>query len=242
MKEEYLTLETSGNIGIITLNNPPQNFIPTPDFVEGEILNSFLQQEQIKAILICGSGRHFSAGASLENLKTLAEMPDMLQKSLQYGKALLQSIENSCLPVISAIKGVCFGGGLEIALHSHIRVSAENALFAFPEINHGLMPGLSGTVKLPEITGVSEALQLFLSGNTIDAEKAKEIHLIDYIVPSKEVFEFSLQLLEKLVHDRPRYVIEAIIQSIMNSKKLPLAEALDKETHLFCHLAVNAKL
>ena len=104
------------------------------------------------------------------------------------------------------------------------------------------MPGLGGAVKLPLLAGVSDALQLLLSGNTIDAQKAKSMHIIDYIVPQKEVIDFSVQMLTQLVKDRPRYVIEAIVQSIMNSGKLPLEQALEKETRLFCKLAINANL
>ncbi len=241
-RNDFLKMELQDCLGIITLNNPPQNFIPTPDFIDEDALVSFLQMQEIKGIVITGNGRHFSAGADLENLKSLSLFPEELSKSLTYGKKLLSIIENSNLPVVAAIKGICFGGGFEIALSAHIRVCSENALFAFPEINHQLMPGLGGAVKLPLLAGVSDALQLLLSGNTIDAQKAKSMHIIDYIVPQKEVIDFSVQMLTQLVKDRPRYVIEAIVQSIMNSGKLPLEQALEKETRLFCKLAINANL
>ncbi|MEI8202523.1 MAG: enoyl-CoA hydratase/isomerase family protein [Bacteroidota bacterium] len=239
-RNDFLNMELQDCLGIITMNNPPQNFIPTPDFIDEDALLSFLRVPEIKGVVITGSGRHFSAGADLENLKSLSGFPIELAKSISYGKNLLNIIENINLPVVAAIKGICFGGGFEIALSAHIRVSSENALFAFPEINHQLMPGLAGTITLPILSGVSDALQLLLSGNTIDAQKAKAMRLINYIVPQKEVMNFSVQMLTQLVKDRPRYVIEAIVQSIMNSGKLPLEQALEKETQLFCKLAVNA--
>ncbi len=142
-RNDFLKMELQDCLGIITLNNPPQNFIPTPDFIDEDALVSFLQMQEIKGIVITGNGRHFSAGADLENLKSLSLFPEELSKSLTYGKKLLSIIENSNLPVVAAIKGICFGGGFEIALSAHIRVCSENALFAFPEINHQLMPGLA---------------------------------------------------------------------------------------------------
>ena len=241
-KLDFLSIETHGCIGIITLNHPPQNSIPTPDFADLETLTSFLNLPEYKGFIITGNGRHFSVGAQLENLASLIKIPQALEESLNYGKALLQLIENVNLPVVSAIKGICFGGGLEIALASHIRVCSDRALFAFPEINHNLMPGLGGTVKLQELLSVADALNLFLSGDTVDAEKAKEMKLVDYVVSPNNVLDFSIQLLNNLVVDRPKYVIEAIMKAISNAQKLPFNQALDEETRLFCHLAAKANL
>ena len=158
---------------------------------------------------------------------------------MRAGKDLLQLIANTPLPVVAEISGACFGGGLEIALACHIRICSENALFAFPEANHGIMPGLGGTITLSKLIGPGRATQMILSGDIVNAEKALETGLVDHVVPKETLHGFTLHYLEKLTRDRDVEVIRSIMRSIHNAMNMDAGQALEEETRLFCELALK---
>jgi enoyl-CoA hydratase/carnithine racemase len=232
--------DKSGSIGIITLNNPPENYIEDPDFLDKGQLLEFLHDTALKGIIIKGAGRHFSAGANMISLKQLAQQKELLSDKIAAGKDVIQTIEASDIPVVAAISGVCFGAGLEIALACHIRICSENSLFAFPETNHGLMPGIGGSVMLTKLIGSGKSAEIILSGDIIDAQKALTLKLTDYIVPSKELQAFSLSYIERLTSSRDIDVIRSVMQSIHNAQTMPFEKALEEETKLFCPLAVKS--
>ena len=236
--KQVLIFDKIDDIGILTINLPPQNFIPVPDFIDIEELNTWIERNKLKGIIIQGAGRHFSAGADLKILHELATDECELISRISKGKALLEYISNLNIPVIAAIKGSCFGAGLEIALACHIRVCTSNALFAFPEINHNIMPGLAATVRLPNVTGFSNATKMILSGDISDAETALKIHLVDHISDDKDIASFALKLIKKMTDHRLLEVIQSIMLSLNNSRKLSYEQALNEETRLFCKLAI----
>jgi len=211
--------------------------LPDPVFIDPELIKRCFADDKIKGIVIAGKGRHFSAGADMERLRFLALDENRFMARLRDGKELLDSIEALPIPSIAAIEGACFGGGLEIALACHIRVCARNAILAFPEVNHGLMPGMGGTVRLPGFIGYGKALEAVLSGDIIGAERALEIGLADHLAPAKETLDFSLQLMKKMVADRPIEVIRSIVHSLNNSRTMAASEAMEEETRMFCRLA-----
>jgi enoyl-CoA hydratase/carnithine racemase len=224
------------NIGILSINNPPENYLEQPEFVPLEQMKSFVTKDQIKGLIICGIGRHFSAGAKMDILQNLSSDGAELKTKLDQGKVLLSYLESLNIPVIAAIKGICFGGGLEIALATHIRICSPNALFAFPEINHGLIPGLGGTIRSIKQSKFPETLTMILSGDIVNAEEALEMHLIDKI-STGDPMEDAFLLLKKMTTDKPMKVIHSVMLAIRNAKTLSPADALKEETKLFCELA-----
>jgi enoyl-CoA hydratase len=235
---ENISFEQSGCIGIIRLNNPPQNYLKTPAFVSRDFLQSITEIDAIKGIVISGTGRHFSAGADLQSVFQLSKNVNDLNQQMQAGKDLLEFISSLPLPVVAAINGVCWGGGLEIALACHLRFASAKAIFAFPEVNNNMMPGLGGIYRMTHKTGTAQSLAILLSGDVFDAEKALQNNLIDKITDDN-VLEHSVQYLRNLVESRPKKVISSIMQAIHNAKKLELHEALHEETRLFCELALD---
>ena len=229
--------EKRGFIGILTLDNPPANLIEEPEFIDEKFLESLINDKSVKGILIKGAGRHFSAGADLGKLKDLAREKDQLDHRISAGKRLINIIENAEIPVVAAIKGACFGAGFEIALACHIRICSENAMFAFPEINHGLIPGLGGSAMLSDRSGEGRSMEIILSGNIIDSNNAYKLKVVDYVVPAKETESFALKYLGNLTNDRDTDVIRSVMRSIHNSRTMSLNEALEEETRLFCLLA-----
>jgi enoyl-CoA hydratase/carnithine racemase len=232
--------EKSGSIGILALNNPPENLIEEPEFITRELLNIILNDTDLKGIIIKGAGRHFSAGADMEKLKTFAQNHNTLSQKISKGKDIIHIIDRLNIPVVAAISGVCFGAGLEIALACHIRMCSENALFAFPEINYGFMPGMGGTVMLSRLVGIGKSAEIILSGELVNANKALEIRLADQIVPKNDLHAYSLSYLTKMTEDREVDVIHSVMQSIHNSQVMSFENALEEETRLFCALAIKS--
>ncbi|MFH1321781.1 MAG: enoyl-CoA hydratase/isomerase family protein [Bacteroidota bacterium] len=228
------------SIGILTISNKPENYLEKPEFVNLAQLKKWTSDDSLKGLIIHGDGRHFSAGANINNIYHLAGDKNYLKTNLDKGKAVLNYIENLNIPTVAAITGTCFGGGLEIALACHIRVCSKNSLFAAPETNHNLMPGLSGTIRLPKLIGKKESLEMILIGDIINAEKALEIKLVDYVIQSKDVINFSVELITKMTEARPANVISYVIRSINNAKHLNPSDAMKEETKMFCKLALDA--
>lgn len=225
-------------IGIINLNNPPENYLSHPEFISLDLLKKFLDSG-IKGLIITGSGRHFSVGANHETIINQAYESNTLKQNLIKGNQLLNFIENIEIPVIAAITGVCFGGGLEIALSCHIRISSKKSLFAFPEINRNLMPGLGGISRTERLVGKQNMLKLVLSGDTINAKTAHDIKLVDHTTEHNKVKEFALDFLKSITADRSLKIINAVMRSIHNNRKLSYEDALIEDTEMFCRLAMD---
>lgn len=225
-------------IGIISLNNPPENYLTHPEFISLEVLKRFVDSG-IKGLVITGVGRHFSAGADFETILNQAYDPDKFEHNLIKGNQLLNVIENLEIPVVAAIKGVCFGGGLEIALSCHIRISSDKSLFSFPEMNGNLMPGLGGISRTERLIGKQNMLELILSGDTINAKTACNLKMIDHITDHNNVKGFALDFLKSITADRSLKIINAVMRSIHNSRNLSYEDALIEDAQMFCQLALD---
>jgi enoyl-CoA hydratase/carnithine racemase len=224
-------------IGIIQIDNPPGNFLVKPEFISLQDLKEWIESNTLKGILILGSGKHFSGGAKLGELFAMADDPSILSSEVERGKALLHYIGTLTIPVVAAIQGTCFGGGLEIALACHLRICANNALFAFPEVNHGLMPGLGGIHATLEKTSLYQTMAFILGGDMISAEEALTMKIVDQVVPTGELFDQAISLLKKMTDEKKMKVIQYVMQAFHNSKTMPLEEAMREETRMFCELA-----
>ncbi len=240
-KHNFVQWKREGDIGIFLLSNGKENYLETPDFIQIEKFREWIEEPGLKGIIICGIGRNFSAGANLEKLNELAKNYQLLSKRLTQGKNLLNEIENLEIPVIASIDGICFGGGLEIALACHMRIASKNALFAFPEINHGLIPGLGGAFRSVKLLK-HKAFEIILNGDMINAEKALEIGLIDDITNDNDAFLLAMEKMQSMTEGRSPELIRYAMQALKNAGCLNKEDALQKETEMFCKLATNLKI
>jgi enoyl-CoA hydratase/carnithine racemase len=236
-KTGHISFTIEHNLGIIRIDNPPANYLIKPEFVPAAVLQNWIEKNRLKGILVCGSGKHFSGGAELDRLFAMSHDEGIMESEINKGKALLRYVENLNIPVVAAIQGICFGGGLEIALACHIRICSNNALFAFPESNQGIMPGLGGMNSLREQISFPDALKFVLSGDMINAEEAKLMKLVDYIVPADDLIPHSMNLLKKMTEDRRLKVINYVMKALHNTRTISLEEAIKEETRMFCELA-----
>ena len=176
---ELVQLARDNGVAIITINNPPVNAL-SPGVPGGisEALDQIAQDDGIKAVVLIGSGRTFVAGA---DIKEFGKMTSGNARGAGLLPLLLK-IEDSGKPVVVAIHGTAFGGGLELAIAGHYRVAVSTAQVGQPEVKLGLIPGAGGTQRLPRLAGVAKAVEMCMSGNPATAEEALRFGIIDRIV------------------------------------------------------------
>ena len=162
--------EVRGQIAVITLNNPPVNGLGhATRLAVAEGVEQAENDPAIKAIVITGAGKAFSGGADIREFgspKALAE-PNL--------GSLINRVEACTKPVVAAIHSVAMGGGLELALGCHYRVTAPGAKIALPEVKLGLLPGAGGTQRLPRALGVEPALNMIVSGEPVASEQLAQV-------------------------------------------------------------------
>jgi len=170
----------SGNIAVITINNPPVNAL-SPGVPEGiaESIDKLNNDPSLVAAVLIGGGTTFISGADIK------EFGKMTSGSKPRGAGLLPlllKIEDSRKPVIVAIHGQAFGGGLEVAMSGHYRVAARSAKVGQPEVKLGIIPGAAGTQRLPRLAGIAKALEMCVEGNPVSAEDALNSGIVDKII------------------------------------------------------------
>jgi 3-hydroxyacyl-CoA dehydrogenase len=176
---DLVQLTKDNGIAVITINNPPVNAL-SPGVPEGisEALDQIARDDSVKAAVLIGGGRTFVAGA---DIKEFGKMTSGKPRGAGLLPLLLK-IEDSSKPVIVAIHGTAFGGGLELAMAGHYRVALSSAQVGQPEVKLGIIPGAAGTQRLPRLAGVAKAVEMCVSGNPIKADEALKFGIIDRII------------------------------------------------------------
>jgi len=176
---DLVQLASDNGIAVITINNPPVNAL-SPGVPEGisETLDQIANDGSVKATVLIGGGRTFVAGA---DIKEFGKMTSGKPRGAGLLPLLLK-IEDSAKPVIVAIHGTAFGGGMELAMAGHYRVAVATAQFGQPEVKLGLIPGAAGTQRLPRLAGVSKAVEMCVSGTPVNADEALKLGIVDSII------------------------------------------------------------
>ncbi len=168
-----------GEIGIITINNPPVNAL-SPGVPEGigAGVEAAVADAAVRAVVLIGGARTFIAGADIKEFGKITsgqkKGPGLLE--------LLEAIENCPKPVVMAIHGTALGGGLEVAMSGHYRVAAPSAQLGQPEVKLGIIPGAAGTQRLPRLVGVAKAVEMCAFGEPIPARDAFQHGLVDRVI------------------------------------------------------------
>jgi len=188
----------NGAIGLITINNPPANALSFA-VVKGalEALNACLDDDGIKAVVLTGAGRMFVAGADIREFSI--PRPDDVPEL----NTVIDACEASPKPVVAAINGIAFGGGLELAMGCHYRLISAAAQVGQPEVNLGIIPGGGGTQRLPRLAGIDAALRMCVYGKPIKAEKAGELGIADEVVEG-DIVERALAFAGEVADQPPR--------------------------------------
>src|SRR6266849_6498143 len=172
-------LSKDNDVAIITIDNPPVNAL-SPGVPEGigEAIDQINQDSSINVAVVIGGGKTFIAGADIKEFGKMTS-----GKSRGSGLLpLLLKIEDSRKPVVMAIHGTAFGGGLEVAMAGHYRVASPGAQIGQPEVKLGIIPGAAGTQRLPRLAGVAKAVEMCAEGNPINAQDALKSGIVDRIM------------------------------------------------------------
>ena len=176
---DLIQLTKENDIAVITINNPPVNAL-SPGVPEGisEALDQIALGDAVKAVVLIGGGRTFIAGA---DIKEFGKMTSGKTRGAGLLPFLLK-IEDSKKPVVVAIHGTAFGGGLEVAMACHYRVAVASAQVGQPEVKLGIIPGAAGTQRLPRLAGVAKAVEMCTTGNPVKAAEALQFGIVDRII------------------------------------------------------------
>lgn len=189
-----LTLELHGPIGHLVLDRPPDHRMDGAFFAELRALVDHVATLPLRGLVVRGRARHFSAGADLADLRARA---GSVRPELARNTETLRRLERLPFPTVAAIGGVCLGSGLELALACRLRVAVPHAVLGLPEVEHGLLPGCGGTVRLVERVGGREATRLVLGAVRLDGAEALARGLVDAVVPRAELLLRAEAMLRK---------------------------------------------
>lgn len=185
-EQKYLEISSEGRILIITISNPPNNYLPEAIFSELGACRDLMLSPDFGAVVFTGKGNVFSKGA---DIGAAGRSPGGVDHdSLLYGNEMMTFLSRLQKPVIAAINGPCFGAGLELALACHIRLCSEKARLGLPELSIGVIPGLGGIERLIRVIGEAKALEMILLGDMISAASALELKLVNRVLPRKDFF------------------------------------------------------
>ncbi|CAN5137298.1 short-chain-enoyl-CoA hydratase [soil metagenome] len=161
-----------------------------------------METEGPRAIIVTGAGeRAFVAGADISAMHAMDALD--AKRFSDIGHAAMALLDKSPIPTIAAVNGFALGGGCEVAIACDIRVASENALFGFPEVGLGILPGMGGTQRLPRLVGPAIAKELIFTGRRIGAEEAKEIGLVNRLVPQGEALNAAKELAAEISANGP---------------------------------------
>ena len=208
MNSETVLLTIDEQIATITLNRPEKLNAIEPTMLArlDEVASELERHEDVRVVLLTGAGeRAFSVGADI-NAWSALEPLDMWRHWIRDGHRVFARLAHLRQPLIAAIGGYAFGGGLELALAADIRVAADSAEFALPEVKIATIPGWSGTQRLPALIGIGRAKQLIFSGARIDAVTAERWGLINEVAPRAELLARARSLAEQIAGNAPASV------------------------------------
>jgi len=214
--------EKKGSIGYVTVNRPKVlNALNTPTWTD---LQAAFADAKIDAsvhgVILTGAGdKAFIAGADISELAHVDAYD--AEESSRFGQGVLDLIENLGKPVIAAINGFALGGGCETAMACTMRIAAEHAKFGQPEVKLGLLPGGGGTQRLPRLVGKGRALQLILTGETISAQEAYRIGLVNEVVPAVNLIARAEAILKQILANAPiavKFSLEAANRGLDTSQ------------------------
>ncbi|MBV9890549.1 MAG: enoyl-CoA hydratase/isomerase family protein [Rhizobacter sp.] len=219
--------EARGGIGYVTFNRP--TVLNALDAATWQALRMAFERARedpdVHGVILTGAGdKAFVAGADIRELAHVTAVD--AERSSRTGQEVLDFIEHLGKPVVAAINGYALGGGCETAMACTIRIAVEHARFGQPEVKLGLLPGGGGTQRLPRLVGRGRALQLILTGETIDAQEAWRIGLVNEIVPAAELIPRAEAILREIAANAPvavRYALEATHKGLDTSQDEGLA-------------------
>ena len=214
----FVKLEKQGHVGIVTIDR--QEALNALNSQVLDDLDAMIDQvaadDEIYVMILTGAGRSFVAGADIGEMKGFSSIDG--KKFGVHGGGVFLKLENMAKPVIAAVNGFALGGGCEMALACDIRIASEKAKFGQPEVGLGIIPGFGGTQRMARIVGTGPAMELIYTADTIDAQRALEIGMVNHVVPADQLMDEAMKLAEKICKNA---------QKAIRASKLAIRRGMD---------------
>jgi enoyl-CoA hydratase len=236
MNFETIIYEKKNSLAYVTLNRPHALNVYNIKMRDElyEVLGALKDDPEVRAGIFRGAGeRAFCAGADLSEFLT-APSP-IIARQVRWERDVWGLFLSVTKPLIAALHGYVLGSGLEIALCCDIRLASEDAQFGLPEPGLGIIPAAGGSQTLPRVIGGAKAREMLLSGRWLGAEEAKNLKLVNRVVPRKELIPEAESLAKKIAQFDP-VVVSRAKQAIIRGLDLSLAEGLALEARLVASL------
>lgn len=231
-------LHREGAVARLTLDRPAKHNAITNAMAEqlADHARTINADDRIRAVLLEGAGpRAFCAGMDLKAIEAFRTAWDFRHRPDYPGA--VRSIRK---PVVAALKGWALGGGFELALAADIRLAAPSTRIGFPEVTRGWVGGGGASQLLPRLIGTGQAMRLLLTGDTIEAEEAHRLRLVEQLVPEDALTDTALALCRKLAGFSP-VAVQAVKAAVRQSMEAPLSAGLayENEMNVLCLAALR---
>jgi len=230
MTYQHLIIETRGKVGIIRLNRPQAlNALNAALMTElSGAIDGFEIDPLVSCMVITGSDKAFAAGADIKEMANKSYMDAFFSDFA----GAWHHAARARKPVIAAVAGFALGGGCELAMQCDFIIAADNAKFGQPEIKLGVIPGIGGTQRLAHAVGKAKAMDLILTGRTMDAAEAERSGLVARVVPADKLLEEALAVAAKIASFSLPSVLLAK-EAVNQAFETGLAEGLKFERRVF---------
>ena len=231
MTFQHILVEVRDGVGLVTLDRPEAlNALSDPLIAElSQAIDSFEADAGIGCILLAGSAKAFAAGADIKEMQD-KDFAEVYRDDFISGT--WSRLARCRKPVVAAVAGYALGGGCELAMMCDVVIAAEDAKFGQPEITIGTIPAVGGTQRLPRVVGKAKAMELCLTGRTMDAAEAERSGLVSRVVKAEDLLEEALATARKIAA-MPRQAAMMIKEAINSAYETPLAQGLRLEGRLF---------
>src|SRR5688500_2517796 len=233
MSESPLLCADHGAVRVLTVHRPDKLNalnIATLDALHAAF-DAAAEDASVRTVVLTGSGaKAFVAGADIAEMNGLTPVQGR-DFSLR-GQRMMRRIEKLPKPVIAMVNGFALGGGLELAMGCHLRIAADTAKVGQPEINLGLIPGFGGTQRLLRLAGRAATLELCLVGAPIDAARARELGIVNRVVPAAELEAETMKLAEQIANSAP-LALRGVLDCVNVGGECGIEEGLEYETAQF---------
>ena len=231
-----LSYEERGEVAYVRLERAGKRNALTSAMLErlGEIFAGVAARRDLRAVIFGGEGRDFCAGTDISELEGLDEAGALHKVAL--GQEVCDSIETCGTPVIAAVQGAAAGGGCELALACHLRVAARGARFSLPETTLGVIPAYGGTQRLSRAVGSARALAAMLAGESIFADEALRLGLVNRVVEEDDLLTEAESLAQSIIETSAPLAARACLEAVTRGTRMPLEDGLKLEAELFARL------
>ena len=226
---DVLHCSVKNRVALITIDRPPLNVLPG-EYYHGlcNMVLGLIERREARAVIITGTSKAFISGLDIKDIRAIKTPEENTQFTLGI-KAIFRRLERAPRPVIAAIDGNCFGGGLELALSCHMRLASPAARLAVPEINVGTIPSFGGTQRLPRVVGRARALELLLTGRMVSGEEALAIGLVNAVHPSGELIDRAKNLAGQIA-EKNYQAVEAAVRAATEGLEMEFDKGIAHES------------